>query len=396
MISCNIVDKTFLLLIGVLLFVLVNLMASQVGPLGPAELYGFGRTLLLAEGLMAIYLVVNLKRLSNIPDLVVIILVWMLWVLSTNINFIFPLELALLYKGLLEPLLWTFFCLFFYVYIKKNPSGHKAILCLFFGLLLFASYEYFKIYSMSQVFADKTAAINFTYYPLLILPWVLMAKFRLIRYLGILLIGIVVLSSLKRTAFICFIVSVVMSELINAHFMNKKMRSFLVVFALCVPVIVYLLYFNTGAVDLHVLTRFSEAVDDRGSGRLDVYSEVIRLLMNSEWENMLRGHGHNTVIVYSNMNLSAHNDWLEVVFDYGLPGFLLYGTIHAILIKKILYLYNNMSIMTGPFAASYVMFWVMSLTSHLIIYPTYFVFMSSFWGMIFASTVHINEYERNC
>ena len=80
------------------------------------------------------------------------------------------------------------------------------------------------------------------------------------------------------------------------------------------------------------------------------------------------------------MALSAHNDFLEVLYDFGAIGFIFYVLIHLSLIKWTLRLFRARSELAFPVLISYVCFIVMSMVSHLILYPTYFGLLTAFWA----------------
>ncbi len=129
-------------------------------------------------------------------------------------------------------------------------------------------------------------------------------------------------------------------------------------------------------------------LDDRGSGRLDIYNEVIRLQSESDIYSWVLGHGHDTVRKFNTMEgseyLSAHNDWLEVLFDYGLPGLVLYFSIYFVLLYEIIHLLKRRSYLGPPMAASYALFIVISFSSHLVLYASYFAYLMAFWGSLWG------------
>lgn len=389
MIYSNIIDKIFIILITSLLFVLVYVMAASVGAFGSTDLYGLGRVLMLIEGVVFFYLITNLARLRSLPKILTIVLGWTLWVLITNINFLFPIDSLRLLQSTLEMLLWVCIYFFFYVYFKKNPAYLDVITILYTGLLLFVSYLYFNIFSSVTSFTGTNfKLINFVYYSLILMPCVLLVKWTVVRYFSLLLIGVTVLSSLKRTAFICFVLALCLHEIIEYNVRNKSLKPLYYLLGLFSTIILYYFSFLHTNLNLQIFSRFSDALDDRGSNRLDIYFEVLQLIKNSNWDDYLIGHGHNSVITYTTLKASAHNDWLEVFFDYGFPGLILYTLLHIQLVKMGLSLIRSKSTFSGPFAASYVIFFVMSLTSHLIIYPTFFIFIAGFWGMATAYAHH--------
>lgn len=91
----------------------------------------------------------------------------------------------------------------------------------------------------------------------------------------------------------------------------------------------------------------------------------------------------------SGIGTSAHNDILEVLYDFGLLGLLLYLIIIINLCKKALYGIQKKIKNYDAFAASLVLFLVISMFSNLIIVPTYFFLLCQFWGIM------INEMRNN-
>lgn len=134
--------------------------------------------------------------------------------------------------------------------------------------------------------------------------------------------------------------------------------------------------------DLSILDRLSNIQDDGGSGRDIVWAYTWRMI--TEEPNvfpLLFGHGFNAVYSDSMLGLSAHNDFLEIIYDYGLIGLLLYLALYVQLFsyyKRIKKLLPNIA---GAFAASIVLPLCISMIAHLVINPSLFMFLCLFWGL---------------
>ena len=74
--------------------------------------------------------------------------------------------------------------------------------------------------------------------------------------------------------------------------------------------------------------------DDGGSGRDQVWRTTWSMISESNLEELLFGHGFNAVLKLSPLALSAHNDFLEMLFNYGIIGFVPYLLLHFQLIKQ--------------------------------------------------------------
>ena len=105
------------------------------------------------------------------------------------------------------------------------------------------------------------------------------------------------------------------------------------------------------------------------------------MIQSSSPTRLVIGHGHFGVRQDSWLEISAHNDFLEVIYDYGLVIFIFYLCLWGYVIRRAYYLYKTKSEMFLPYAASFSIFLVMSMVSHLILYTTYFNYLVMFWGM---------------
>ena len=85
------------------------------------------------------------------------------------------------------------------------------------------------------------------------------------------------------------------------------------------------------------------------------------------------------------IGFSAHNDFLEVVYDFGIIAFILYICLHLNLIIYISRLFKYRSEYTASFAVSYVLFLTSSLVAHTYIYIYYMSIFCLFWAFVYAS-----------
>ena len=71
----------------------------------------------------------------------------------------------------------------------------------------------------------------------------------------------------------------------------------------------------------------------------------------------------------------AHSDFLEVLYDYGLVGLFLYVLLLLSFIRKAIKLRQARCKSFAAFTAAILIYIILSSISHLIIYPTYIVFL---------------------
>ena len=76
--------------------------------------------------------------------------------------------------------------------------------------------------------------------------------------------------------------------------------------------------------------------------------------------------GHGFDAVEANLGQSAHNEYLEILYDFGIIGFLIFFLIILLLIKCYKQSFNR-----PVFAFALVSMLVTMMFSHIIIYPTF-------------------------
>ena len=100
--------------------------------------------------------------------------------------------------------------------------------------------------------------------------------------------------------------------------MHKKIFSKWYFWLLLVGLIVsgYYLY---GVVSETVTFRFNQLEEDGGSGRNIIYERIFYSFQQSEWNEKLFGQGYQSVVNINNGAL-AHNDLLQLLYDFGVVG----------------------------------------------------------------------------
>ena len=222
------------------------------------------------------------------------------------------------------------------------------------------------------------------------MPLILKLKARAIRYLGILFVLVATAVSLKRTAFIAVSFGLITYAIIK-HFLNIRAKRNSIISVIIIIAISAIAIYSYDVVSekyhFDLQQRFQSLLIDGGSGRDAIYKGVIDLQLKSSVFDWVFGHGQGAVASKSPDELTAHDDFLEVLYDYGIIGLLLYVGIYIQLVRQLMRMLSNTSDLAAPFAASIMMFIVISLFSHLLIYLTYFYLLCLFWG------ISIAEYE---
>lgn len=232
--------------------------------------------------------------------------------------------------------------------------------------------------------------INAVYYPVLGLPFVLARSGSWQRVVGVLAILIATGASNKRTALLATLVAVLLYVIFTraerAPQTSRPARPALIagsfVIGSATSYWIALKYLNTD-----ILARFANLDEDGGSGRGEIYSWVWDRIDAASLQQILAGRGANAV-ARDNAGTSAHNDFLEIAYDYGMIGLLLYLSLYVCIFSTLFHLARTRSKFTGPWAASIGIFITLSMLSHLVFIPTYVALLGVFWGYVLRDTAN--------
>lgn len=222
---------------------------------------------------------------------------------------------------------------------------------------------------------------NTIFYSLMLIPWISLIHNIRLKWVIIVLLSLCVLLSLKRSStiiMVCCVAIIYYSDFLH----NKKLKVSTIFTGFLIVILFVGALFVVSDQTAMVIQRFESIEDDGGNGRAEIYDDVYRRYISSTPDQQIIGHGFDAVRRDSSffIPLSAHNDFLEVLYDFGIIGLLLYVLIHFSLIKWTIRLFRTGSQLAFPALISYVCFFVMSMVSHLILYPTYFGLITAFWA----------------
>ncbi len=244
------------------------------------------------------------------------------------------------------------------------------------GILIIA---YFFLQNWRFMNAIDEAHMGTAYWILFLMPILLHTPHKWLRYAGLILVGAILFASFKRGGILAFGCGLLAYLFVKEILIGRKFTK-LVFFVIAIMALAIVFIVVDNALDNLFTERFMNIKDDGGSGRDQVWATTWRMIQQSEFEHLLFGHGHNSVLTNSPLRLSAHNDFLECIYDFGLFGSLFYFMLHISLIRQI---FRNIRL-RNPEAAimafTYSFFLILSLMSHVLIYP-WLAFMGLSWGM---------------
>ena len=277
-------------------------------------------------------------------------------------------------------LLWPVFYEATYLLVlfnKRRIITFRKLFVIIWGVGLF----YFILSRLS----DLTNQSNTIYYAFLELPLLLCVRKKKNQVLILILFSVLALLSMKRSCIFAVLGIWTLYSCVLIMKSNGKRKAtgiMIVLFLLLVGI------FSFNQIDAMLGGQLSERMNkeetDVGRGRLAIYDVTWLMQQHSSVDEWILGHGHNGVWHNSPLEISAHNDLMEVLYDYGLIVFILYLCLWGYVMNKCLYLYRINSYFLVPYISSICIFIVLSLVSHLVLYTSYFNLLVIFWAGVEA------------
>ena len=273
-------------------------------------------------------------------------------------------------------LLWPVFYEATYLLVlfnRRRIITFRKLFVIIWGVGLF----YFILSRLS----DLTNQSNTIYYAFLELPLLLCVRKKKNQFLILILFSVLALLSMKRSCIFAVLGIWTLYSCVLIMKSNGKRKAtgiMIVLFLLLVGI------FSFNQIDAMLGGQLSERMNkeetDVGRGRLAIYDVTWLMQQHSSVDEWILGHGHNGVWHNSPLEISAHNDLMEVLYDYGLIVFILYLCLWGYVMNKCLYLYRINSYFLVPYISSICIFIVLSLVSHLVLYTSYFNLLVIFWA----------------
>jgi hypothetical protein len=337
--------------------------------------YWLTRIAFFMDVLCVFIMILRLRRKYN-----GIHLICMLWLLIMPINML--LNHAPLYD-IIRTIIWPLLFETTYLCCQNCISRGLFLKKEFFVLAIIGAYYFLA----TRVGIEHQT--NTVYFVFLTMPWLLFESKKVTRLIIVLVFTSFAVLSLKRSMLLTTIL--IWGFYFLTGLENRRNRIITIIGVLVMMVSFSVLY---DKVDESLGGLLSERVNreetNSGRDRMAIWTLTWNMIQNSPTEKIMIGHGHFGVRNDSFLEISAHNDFLEVIYDYGIIILILYLGLWIYVIRRSVYLYKIKSPLFFPYASALSIFLVMSLVSHLLLYTTYFNYLVLFWG----ATEAIVEYNK--
>lgn len=283
----------------------------------------------LAFGCFFVFLLFHRQKKVNV----------VLWLLFLYLAFGYLAINSLSAISIFHSLLLTFwiFCFSFgnrLVNADKETHVYFVKTVCWVVVLPLSLYCIFKFFT-TDMLVDQHAADAF-FAIVVYLPFVLMLEGnKIIKTFFYVMLVTVAILSIKRS----IIVGVVSCSLVYAILSEHRKVFSKWYFWIVLAGVLLLGYYLYGVVSETIIYRFTRLEEDGGSGRDYIYDVILSSFHQSEWQAKLFGHGYQSVTAINDWKL-AHNDLLQLLYDYGIIGvglyLLLLLSLVALVIKKFL------------------------------------------------------------
>lgn len=290
---------------------------------------------------------------------------------------------------------WIFIYYIFYECARNAIINLQRMSNLFFVLFLIC-FSLMVLYYNTFSSKEYYTGFNVVYYLLFMLPFILINQNKKVVYTSLVLVTISVILSAKRGALIALFVAGTLWFLNtdNGYSIWQKV-SRLLKYLLVMMCFIALFAFVASKLDSGLLERMMQFItgeDSSGSGRFNIWKSYIDRIRNDDLLTILLGRGYcstkfNARYLIDHLNW-AHNDFLEVLMDYGVIGLSLLLSIIGQLFHFGKYMRKENNTYYASFVASIGIYFICSFVSMVLFESQWFLATAAFWGCI------IGDYEN--
>lgn len=318
-----------------------------------------------------------------------LVVIWMIY--TTIITYINPHAT----RELSENLWWPCIFILFY-HMAAYPALINKFIKRQLSKLFVASFILFA-FTYTAFSYKEMHATNYVFFISMMFPFLFFVKEknRYIFYLIGLMLSVL---AFKRSGVLVAITAgaaITWYDFIKAKGRNSGTKKIMSVFF--IVAVVGLLIAVDSYTGGHMSGRFSSIEEDGGSGRDIIFEYVILRFHNMDSLDQIFGLGFNGVMNHEwyelrqGLFISAHNDFLEVICDFGYIGSIMYLMFIINVLKNTYKIRRSSMSLYKANVTSILIFIIASMVSHLFLYPTYYAFIVMLWAITSYYSVNKNK-----
>lgn len=251
-----------------------------------------------------------------------------------------------------------------------------SVICNLMALDLITYYPLIPLLDLEP--EQHVAASNSVYYVMSSAAFIFLVPNNIIKLLFLILPCVAILIVGKSTALLAMALSICLYFYKQITDPRNRWKSILV----AIVIICVVLFTDNELFDIgETIGGFTDDVDSGGNGRIEIWTAVLREFSFSDFGSKLFGHGLNAI--NDLVGLSGHNDFIEMLFDYGVLGLSLYLYLWWSLIQRIKF-FAPKSDTRMAYIISIAMYITASMFSNFIVTQIQMLFFVMFWGILYS------------
>jgi len=299
-------------------------------------------------------------------------ILWIFWMLLMSI-------LNMFWKHGIASFLHPIFCpcvfLLFFTTTYWQANVEHYFIKMFSIFLVYCSFLCYQISSIPSLDSYlELSASNMVFWPMCCLPFVFLLDNKKLQYVLLLVIVFVVLYCQKRSSTI-IILTVAAMMLFDGG--TSTRRGWIILIAIVATYFVAQ-YFMSAYLD-NIAYRMRTINEDQGSGRIVLWADIFNALSDNNIIEWIFGRGEGSITQTRHPN--AHNDALQLLFEYGIIGVVFYFTFVVRAIKKTIALRQSRSRYFMGYFTCVITIIVMGAVSNLFVFYSFFAFLCAYMGM---------------
>lgn len=370
-----------------LLSIVVNYFSAEEADV----LYGSGMAAAVFMVLGIGYCVKNFRIVVSSPMAVKYALLYAFFALITFVVFAQE-DLRHDVKTFYEIMQWIVLFIVGYIIAYKSDEDRRWIVK-YFLYILYPLVAGIVIWQSAQVLGSHELKVfDVSFAMLVIFPFAFLSRSSVLRMVLIVATGIVTILSFKRTSIIAYsIVMLLYGFWVVANPVYSAKKRFFTVLVFIAGVIFLFVAFQRAESESggYMVQRLMNIGEDKGSNRVGLYTKLWESQETATSAELLLGNGYRSV--REKFNILAHNDLLEVMYDFGFLALAAFLLMYFQLFKYGYRFYKRRRIF-GDASQAYIMglilLFFLGMFNCLITSPAYFSMLMLFFGL------SIGFYER--
>ena len=236
-------------------------------------------------------------------------------------------------------------------------------------IMLCLAVQYKNLYTIANQVGTENKHIAVSYFPLFVLPILFLSHSKIVRYVSAIVTAVIIISSIKRGGVIALGSSLFVYVIVKQYVSGRSKIKQLLILSAFTLIIGGVVYHLSQAEENNVVERIINIQDDGGSGRDVVWEDTYNNIQNRDLVSRLVGDGYRSAQTVSKYHLPAHNDGLEIWYDFGGIGLVLYCIAFLSLSAYAIRLMKRKSQYAPHLCMIMTYYFIFSMASIVVLYP---------------------------